>query len=136
MVGVFGTDTLIYVAPKPQPVLAKVIEEVIIVDDFIEETETPIECLCVAFLRIAKGVNIRGNADQIKMNVDRPYVGGVVIQKYGDIFHASYILAILPNGNLYLEEANKEPCKVTKGRVLDKDSTVIQGYYFKNPNLL
>ena len=134
LIGLFGTDTILYEAIEPNMTHAVFAQTVPIVDDFIEEEDTAIECLCVAWLRTVKGVNIRGNASTIPLNVDRACVGGVVIQKYGDTFHASYILAILPNGNLYLEEANKEHCKVTKGRVLEKDSDVIQGYYFKNPN--
>ena len=133
MTGAFvPVSRIVYIA-ESKSVFAKVIE---IIDDFVEEQNVPIECLCVAFLREVKGVNIRGNAEDIETNVNQPYVGGVVIQKYGNTFHASYILAILPNGNLYLEEANKEHCKITKGRVLEKDSKAIQGYYFKNPNLL
>jgi len=92
-----------------------------------------IRCFCITYIREVKGVNIRGNAENIISNVDHPLVGGVVLQKYGEIYHASFISAILPSGNMWVEEANKKSCQITS-RVLELDDKAIYGYYFTNPN--
>ena len=132
----FGTQTLSYQAEErtfkgySSPTRP-------LIDDYVvmpqKEEEYDIACFCVTFLREIKGVNIRGNASDIRPNIDHPLVGGVVLQKYGDVYHASYISAIFPNGNLWVEEANKKPCEITS-RVIELDDKAIYGYFFKNPN--
>lgn len=109
----------------------------------VEENEEPevvhtdpgfsIECYCVWWIRESKGVPIRGNAYAIEPNVDHAIPGGVVLLEYENVSHAAYIKAILPNGSLYIEEANYEPCEVTE-RVIDPDEYNIRGYWYKNPN--
>ena len=102
-------------------------------DIVVKPVYIPPECECIRYLREVLGVPIRGNANTVKPNVDRPYVGGVVLQNLNGTAHASYIMAILPNGNLWVAEANFNKC-VSGTRVIIKDSPQITGYWFKNLN--
>ena len=106
-----------------------------VVVSFSEPEPYNVLCSCVTYLREIKGLNIRGDAKDIKSNVDRPYVGGVVLQDINGVAHASLIVAILPNKNLLVDEANNERCKITE-RVIVHNSTQIRGYWFSNPNSL
>ena len=91
------------------------------------------KCSCVTWLRTAKGIPIRGDAINIQPNVDRPYVGGVVLMKFGTTGHAALITHILPSGALWVIQANRIKCKVTEGVVFPNDPRV-RGYWFKNIN--
>lgn len=91
-------------------------------------------CKCVAYLREIEGIPIRGDAKTVLPNVDRPYVGGVVIQRFGDVFHTDVILAILPSGTLYVRGSNFTPC-VVEQRTIERNSPTIVGYWFRNINL-
>jgi hypothetical protein len=101
--------------------------------DTSEDFSIPIECECVRYIRETFGVPIRGNADTIEPNTDVPITGGVVLLNYDGVFHAAYIKAELPNGNLLVEDANYEKCEVTE-RVIEKDDERIRGFWFSNPN--
>ena len=107
-------------------------------DDVIKEeyNEYDIACYCVTYLREVKGLNIRGDADTIVANIGYPVVGGVVLFNYNGDHHASFISAILPNGNMILHEANKDRCQINVDRVVRQDDEFIRGYYFTNPNAI
>jgi len=92
----------------------------------------PIECRCVEWLREVKKYNVKGDADTIQPNTDKPFSHGVVIQDYNGVRHVSGIKYILPN-RILVEESNFEKCTPTE-RVIMLDSPNIVGFYFKNPN--
>jgi len=92
----------------------------------------PVECRCVQWLREVKGYNVKGDANTIQPNVDKPFQHGVVIQDYDGVRHVSGIKYVLLD-RLLVEESNFEKCTPTE-RVIMLDDPNIVGYYYKNPN--
>ena len=108
--------------------------DAVLVDDVeLAEENYDIACFCVTWLREVAGIPILGNAEDITPNVDRPYVGGVILLDYDGVAHAGLITAIFPSGAIYMKSANKTKCQVTES-VVSKDSSNIRGFWFKNIN--
>ena len=102
-------------------------------DNSVGVSSLPDECYCVQWIRKTYGIPIHGNANTLVPNVDRAYPGGVIILEYNGLWHAVYIIAILPNGNYYVHEANYHHCK-TDDRVIEKNDPAIRGFIYLNPN--
>ena len=137
MIGVFGTDTILYVASEPNmthAVFAEVVETVTYEREIPENLSNA--CYCVTWLRESEGIPIRGDAQTIIPNVDRPYVGGVVLLTFNDgTPHAAKILFRISEKVIWIRQANKVKCQVTE-EALDLSDPRIRGYWFRNLNLV
>jgi len=102
-------------------------EEVVFVPEPVVKR---IECYCVTYLRERLGVNIRGDADSIRPNVDHPISEGVVLFNYGHAAKIKYVMG----DRLLIQESNFKKCTPTE-RVVMLDDPAIRGFYFKNPNI-
>lgn len=98
-----------------------------ILEEYREEIdEESIYCQCLKTSR-SLGANLPYiNADQLNKN-GTPTQGGVVILKYGDVYHTAYIQFIL-KGGLWVQEGNYVRCKKTE-RFISWDDPNIIGFW-------
>ena len=82
----------------------------------ISEPVIPPECECVRYLREVLGINIRGDAINIQPNIEKPFVGAVILLDFDGVGHAGLTKYVLSD------------------RIIYQDSNFIRGYYFRNPN--
>jgi hypothetical protein len=89
---------------------------------------------CVAFIQNLFNIydKFKGKAADIQPNIDTPAVGIVVLTSEGEVGHAAYIYKI-KDSELYLAESNwHNDEKITVGRRLAINSSVIRGYFTFN----
>ena len=112
---------------EPTPVIYTVEEVEEILEEYIEEVdEESIYCQCLKTSR-SLGANLpRVDAKDLKRN-GTPTQGGVVIMKYGTVYHTAYIMYLFPGG-FYVGEGNFKPCAYTE-RFIYWDDPAIQGFW-------
>ena len=93
----------------------------------------PPEFYCIAYLRERLGVNIRGNAEDIIPNIEKPFVGAVILMNFNGIAHAGLIQYVLAD-RIIFRDSNFIEGTPRKNVMIMKNSSNIRGYFFKNPN--
>lgn len=86
-------------------------------------------CSCIQTAK-ALGVKVSGNAKDLKPN-SSPKVGGLILMKYGEVYHVAVIMEIIPTsyGQLFkVREGNYQKCKITE-REIRSDDRKILGYW-------
>ena len=85
-------------------------------------------CSCVEFAKQYLGRNNEswGAAYQIKPNIDRPVVGGLVLANESKYGHAAVITAIERDG-FWVVEGNYKPCQKTR-RFIKNNYPKIRGF--------
>ncbi|KKK61179.1 hypothetical protein LCGC14_3016910 [marine sediment metagenome] len=85
-------------------------------------------CYC---LRTARNLGAKlpyVDAKDLKRNAT-PTQGGVIIMKYGDVYHTPYIQFIL-KGGMWVQEGNYRKCQFTE-RFIYWDDPAIIGFYYE-----
>ena len=89
----------------------------------VEVAKESVYCSCIATARML-GANLpKGDAKDLKRN-SPPTVGGVVILRYGSVYHTSYIQYLFPGG-MWVQEGNKIPCKYSERFIFFTDPNII-----------
>ena len=82
---------------------------------------------CMAYLWNVKGIKIKGDARDIKMNTTTPVVGFVMKLKYPHNFHAAFIEQI-GTSTISISETNYKRGKFTQREIQIGDPAIL-GYY-------
>lgn len=88
-------------------------------------------CSCVSYARYKAQATFGpiGMAKNLIPNSQSPEVGAIVITSESRFGHQAYVTEVWAD-EIVVEEANYQPCKVTK-RTIKRDSPLIRGYYIE-----
>jgi hypothetical protein len=84
-------------------------------------------CSCIKYAQsIGLGISGYGYARNYPVNSHTPAQSGFVLTRESVYGHIAYY--VLQGGNLVLQEANYSKCRLTTGRILPVNSSLIRGY--------